>query len=335
MFLGVFLNLIPLCLVFIGLFILVKKEFMELEQNKTNVQSLEGQKGEKIHPAYHLFLYLSMFFSLGFLIGGMLTSLFQFVNKYVPDVSNINEFNASVFDDAGLKIGLSMLLVASIVYFIAAKIVNKKLIKNDIRPNSLVRKFLTYIALFILVAISIGSLVALVFNYLNGELTGNTFGKIAAFFVVNGFFALFYFWEIRRKDLANKKFDILYFIALAMSVIVLVAGVIIADSPKVTREKKIDENRITEMQNINNSIGIFFNNNKRLPKANEIEKSAKFPIEYKIESDKVYYLCTEFLHPREKVDIYDKQWNHPAGSYCFKLNIDERQVKEGVQPEAL
>lgn len=332
---GIFFNLIPIFIVCFGLYILVKKELMELEKNEVNAQALRSQGGEKVHPAFHLFLYLSMFFSLGFLIGGMLTSLYQFVNKYIPDTSNINEFNASVFDDALLKIGLSMLFVASIVYFIASKVVNKKLIKGDIRSNSLVRKFLTYIALFILVAISIGSLVALVFNYLNGELTGNTFGKIAAFFVVSGFFALFYFWEIRRKELTDKKFDILYFITLAAVIIVLVFGVIIADSPQMTREKKLDENRVMEMQNINNNVGIFFNNNKRLPKADEIEKSAKFPIEYKIENDKIYYLCTDFLHLREKTDLYDKQWNHSAGAHCFKLNIDERQVKEGIQSEAL
>jgi hypothetical protein len=297
-----------------------------MEMEKT--MSIEERGNEKVNPAYHLFLYLSSFFSLGFLIGGLLTTLFQFVNKYIPDaVLGRDQYAISAYDDASLKVGISMLLIASIVYFIATFIINKKLEKGEIRPDSIVRKFMTYIALFILVAISIGSLATLFYNYLTGELTSNSFGKIIAFFLVNGFFAYFYFWEIRRKEFVSKSFNNFYYVALAVVAVAFVSGIAVSDSPQVTREKKVDESVVSEMQSMNSNVEIFFNNNKRLPKADEIQTSAKFQVEYVVDNEKTYELCVEFLQSRESVNFYDKQWNHPAGKYCFKLNIDERQVK--------
>jgi hypothetical protein len=324
MIFGALFNLVPLLIVGFGLFILVKREYMEMEKTMP-----VGEKGsEKSNPAFHLFLYLSSFFSLGFLIGGLLTTLFQFVNKFIPDSAfGKDVFAVSAFDDASLKVGISMLLIASLVYFTTAYLINKKLEKGEIRPDSVVRKFITYIALFVLVAISIGSLATLFYNYLTGELTGNSFGKIIAFFAVNGFFASFYFWEIRRKDFLDKRFKDLYFIALGVVALAFVFGIVVSDSPRVTREKKIDQSVVSEMQMMNSNIEIFFSNNNRLPKADEIEKSAKFAVEYSIKTEKTYELCGEFLQAKESVNFFDKQWNHPAGKHCFTLNIDERQVK--------
>lgn len=329
-FLGGLFNLIPLSIVGFGLWILVKREHMEMEKT----MSVEERGNEKVNPAFHLFLYLSSFFSLAFLIAGLLTTLFQFVNKYIPDTAlGQDPYAVSAFDDSSLKVGISMLFIASLVYFVVARLINKKLGKGEIRPDSVVRKFITYIALFILVAISIGSLATLFYNYLTGELTSNSFGKIIAFFVVNGYFAYFYFWEIRRKEFMGKQFNNFYYGVLVVAAVAFVSGIVIADSPQVTREKKIDENQIQEMQNMNSNIEIYFTNNKVLPRIDQISKSEKFPaIEYKVDSDKIYELCGEFLQVRDKVDFYSKQWNHPAGKYCFKLNIDERQTKDGVAP---
>lgn len=299
---------------------------MEINQNNPEL----AKQGEKANPAFHLFLYLTSFVSMGFMIGGMLTTLFQFVNKFVPDMAYAQEFEViSAFDDGVLKVGISMLFIAGLVYFTVTRIINKKLQQGDIRPDSVVRKFITYIALFILVATSIGSLATLFYQYLSGNLTGNSFGKIIAFFAVNGYFAHFYFWEVRRKDFADKKFDYFYYAALAIASLAFVAGLFIGDSPRVTRDKKTDATMVAEVQNINSRIEIYFANNKRLPKADEIEQSAKFKISYDITGEKTYELCAEFLQAKESVQFYDKQWNHPAGKYCFKLNIDERQVKGG------
>lgn len=327
--LGILTNLLFLSLPIFGLFVIVKKETMEIEKIMP-----AGEKGnEKVQPAFHLFLYLASFFSLGFLISGIISVYFQLVNKYIEDTAVIDQFSSgSSFDDAAVKYGLSSLLIAAIVYFPISYLINKKLAKGEIRQDSLVRKFLTYIALFILVAISIGSLAVLFYDYLNGELTGNAFGKITAFFLTALFFAAFYFWEIRRKEFVEKAFKMFYGAAIFIALSGLVTGLMIADSPKVAREKKIDNNIVSEMQNMKSNIESLYDNSKRLPAIQEIQKSAKFEIKYAVKSEKEYQLCGKFLQTQDKKDFYMKEWNHPSGDYCFTFNIDKRESKGAAAP---
>jgi len=296
--------------------------------------TIPAAKGnEKMQPAFHLFLYLTTFFSLGFLMSGIIAIYSQLVNKYVEDTAILDQFSSgSTFDDSGVKYGLASLVIAAIVYFPISYLINKKLAKGEIRQDSLVRKFLTYIALFVLVAITIGSLAVLFFNYLNGELTGNAFGKIIVFFLTSLFFAAFYFWEIRRKEFLEKLFRIFYGAAIVIALSGLITGLVIGDSPNVAREKKIDSSVVSEMQKMKGNIETIYNNKKSMPATDEIQTSAKFQIKYVVKTDREYQLCAKFLQTQDKKDFYQKQWNHPAGDYCFTFNIDSRDSKGGVEP---
>jgi len=327
---GLIINSLFLLLPIFGLYVIVKKETMEIEKNIPT-----SEKGnEKVQPAFHLFLYLISFFSLGFLISGIISIYFELVNKYIEDTAILDQFSSgSVFDDSSVKYGLASLVIAAIVYFPISYLINKKLAKGEIRQDSLVRKFLTYIALFVLVAITIGSLAVLFFNYLNGELTGNAFGKIITFFLTALFFAAFYFWEIRRKEFLEKPFRIFYGTAMVIMFSGLVTGLVIGDSPTVAREKKIDSNIVSEMQSMKGNIETLYDNKKSLPVETEIQKSAKFQIKYAVKSDKEYQLCAKFLQIQDKKDFYLKEWNHPIGDYCFTFNIDNRANKGVAKPE--
>lgn len=319
---GILINLIFLALPIYGLFAIVKKEAMEIEKNAPAGEAMN----EKSQPAFHLFLYLASFFSLGFLISGIISVYFELVNKYVPDVSILDQFSSgSVFDDAAVKYGLSSLLIAAIVYFPVSFLINKKLAKGEIRADSLVRKFLTYIALFILTAITIGSLAVLFYDYLNGELTGNAFGKIIAFFLTVLFFAAFYFWEIRRKEFLEKPFKMFYGAALAVALSGLIVGLAIADSPTVAREKKIDSSMINEMESMKNNIEDLYDDTNGIPTEKEIQKSAKFKIDYIVKNEKEYQMCANFLRSQEENNFDMQMWNHPSGNYCFTFNIESRE----------
>ena len=309
---------------------IVKKETMEIEKTIP-----AGEKGnEKVQPAFHLFLYLASFFSLGFLISGIINVYFELVNKYVEDPALLDQFSSgSQFNDGNVKFGLAALVIASIVYFPIMYLINKKLSKGEIRSDSLVRKFLTYIALFILTAITIGSLAVLFYDYLTGELTGNAFGKITIFFLTALFFAAFYFWEIRRKEFMEKSFRIFYGAAIVIALSGLITGLVIGDSPTMAREKKIDSSLVSEMQNMKSNIENLYDNNKKLPAVQEIQKSAKFEIKYIVKNEKEYQLCGKFLQIRDKKDFYMKEWNHPAGNYCFTFNIESRANTSKGIPE--
>lgn len=323
-----FLFLIPLVVliaVIIGLFVLVKKDTNKMNdeinmpvENKINIQS---QNDEKKSPAFHLFLYLLSFLSLGFLITGIISVYFQFINKIVTEDATDAIIYSGHFDQDSLRFGISALIISFLVYYIILYFLNRKLVNEEIKQDSIIRKFITYLALFVFSAMSIGSLVTLLYNFLNGELSSKSLLKIIVFFLVSLFYLAFYLWEIRRKEFSQNIYLSLYFVSMAVSFSAIIIGFSIVDSPRVTKEKKIDREIINSMNSMQYDIEDFYKDDNRLP---ESEKEVKFRknIQYKKTGNTTYELCSVFLQPAEKEDdYYSENWSHPAGKYCFKKDV--------------
>lgn len=283
-----------------------------------NVPSLPVE--EKKSPAFHLFLYLVSFLSLGFVITGTIGNFFQMINKYLPDPVNSDQYYDYDFNQEFLKFAISALIVAAPIYFGVLYLINKKLDNGDIRPSSLVRKFVTYLAMFVFSAMSLGSLVSLVYNYLDGELTQKIFLKIVVFFGVSLFYLGFYFWEIRRTDFLAKKFYPLYFASIFIAAVALIVGFIVVDSPRVVREKKQDREIVYEMQNFSSRLDEAYRKNKKLPEVGQQDIKLERGIRYTRIDDINYELCASFKHAAKKQFSTD-EWAHPAGDYCFKKDI--------------
>ncbi len=314
------LEIIILGAIFYGLFLLVRSD--EKNMNGTKNEADKGIVAEKKNPAFHLFLYLVSFLSLGFVVAGIITVYFQVVNKFVSEPAEFSDvISSGLLDQGAVKFGISSLLVASIVYYLVLRLIDSKLRNGEIAPDSTVRKFITYLALFVFSAMAIGSLVALLFNFLDGELTAKFFLKILVFFIVSIFFFSFYFWEIRRKDFPKKPFEVLYFISMLISVSALIWGFMIVDSPRVSREKKIDSELEMRMRRTSNEASSFYFKDKRLPSVEKKELKIEEGVEYKVLDQENYELCGNFRQPKTEPGEFEAQWNHPAGQHCFKINV--------------
>lgn len=286
------------------------------EENKSG-----SRLEEKKNPAFHLFLYLVSFVSLGFVTAGILTIYFQVVNKVVKEPADIPGYLATgVFDADALKFGIASLAVAFVVYYVVLFLINRKLQRGEIDKNSLVRKFITYIALVAFAAMAVGSLVALLWNFLDGELTGKFLAKALIFLVVSGFFFGFYFWEIRREKLAGKLFRLLFVISVLLTLSALTAGFLVVDSPDVSRDKKIDLELVNNVSATDSAVRDFFADNKRLPVVEKNELRQEIGVEYKTVDAENFELCANFRQPLEEKNDFNREWNHPAGDVCFKRN---------------
>lgn len=210
---------------------------------------IDKSSEEKSNPAFHLFLYLVSFLSLGFMVFGILVSFFQAINKFIPDSLLDGNTGGNYFDNDVMKFGLSALIVTIPIYYGVLFLLNKKLERRDIFENSPVRKVITYLALVAFSAMAIGSLVTLLYTYFDGELTTRFVLKTIAFFVVSVFFFSFYFWEIRRAKFSDDKFNKLFAVSLLLAVGALVLGFFVIDSPKVAREKRQDNTTIQHIRN--------------------------------------------------------------------------------------
>ena len=150
----------------------------EIKQNDSS--NLSQISEEKKSSALHIFLYLLLFSSLGFILQGIISIYYQLIEKVIKpsDVDKIRGCIETNFDPSSLKFGIAALLVSFFIYHILSLFINRKLINGDIKQESLVRKFATYLSMFILAAMTIGGIIALFLNYFEGALSTKSFAKI-------------------------------------------------------------------------------------------------------------------------------------------------------------
>ncbi len=140
--------------------------------------------------------------------------------------------------------------------------------------------------------------------------------------------------------------------AIALVVLAVGLGLWLAGSPGKERARKYDQTRVSDLQMISSAIDAYHAKNARLPGSlSELVGEAKGEwyvrtivdpetaaiYEYQATGDKTYKLCAVFTMPSDPQmndpmrpmampsypsPVYP-DWNHPAGSYCFDLTVNE------------
>lgn len=278
--------------------------------------------GDKEHPAFHVFLYLVNFASLGFIIYGVIRVYFELIDKFFP--SKEAEVALAIFDQEALQLALVYLLVGLPIYYTVSILINEKLIKGEINPQSKIRKLFIYLALAIFTIAMMGSLAGLFFNFLNGELARKVYLKTFILLAVLIFFFVRHFWDVRRKEFGRKVFYSLASASLLITFSGLILGLIVIDSPTVIRQKRADNQKIEKMKDLTFMIEDFYEENKKVPRIRKNEITPTEGLEYKEIDKKNYKLCAEFNHSNqnEPMEEYkDEMWRHPKGIHCFEMNV--------------
>jgi hypothetical protein len=148
--------------------------------------------------AREAFFYLLLFVTLytsAFHLGNL---LFLFIEKAVPDPAI--QGAAADWPDDRIRFSVSSLMVAFPIYlFLSAKI-NRELLSTPSGRASSIRKWLTYITLFIAAGVLIGDLTTLLFNLLGGELTLRFILKVLMVGMIAGTVFLYYLRGLRNEE---------------------------------------------------------------------------------------------------------------------------------------
>lgn len=174
-------------------------------------------------------------------------------------------------------------------------------------------------------------------RFLNGNATINFALKVLAVLVVFGVIFIYYFWDTYQKNNRKTKAVLDKKLAASYSVIfvlllTIVLGLAVMDSPKISKQKRVDENTVFNLQNIDVAVRGYFNQTEgKLPTsldelsqtsfAPAMEKNAA-PITYKIRANNAYRLCANFLlsnklYQDETGKYQTDAWKHNAGDMCF------------------
>lgn len=147
--------------------------------------------------AREAFMYLVLFLTLYISAISLGTLLFQFIARAYPDVVTPYAYDGT--RDA-IRWSTSSLVIAYPIFLWVSSLLAKAISRDPDKRGSKVRKWLTYITLFITAGVIIGDLITLVFNVLGGELTTRFILKVLVVGGIAGVIFGYYLWDLRKEE---------------------------------------------------------------------------------------------------------------------------------------
>ncbi|HTM67732.1 MAG TPA: DUF5671 domain-containing protein [Candidatus Binatia bacterium] len=146
--------------------------------------------------AREAFMYLLLFLCLYISAFAFGTLLFHFINRWIPDALQ----PYASYDLSSVRMSVASLIVAFPVYLWLSSLVAGAIRKDSEKKASKIRKWLTYITLFITAGVIIGDLITLLFNLLGGELTLRFTLKVLTVLLIAGLIFGYYLWDLRQEE---------------------------------------------------------------------------------------------------------------------------------------
>lgn len=290
-----------------------------------------------------VFLYLLAVVALGMVAVNFGVLLFQYINVYVPDVVADRYLTADVYYGS-IRWAVATLIIVFPVFIWVWRFLKRDIAANPEKREMRVRKWLLYLTLFVASVVIIGDLVALVYNFLQGELTTRFVLKMLAILSISGSIFYYYLNELRDNGRPTGLFARAVIAVVAIAVI---AGFFVAGLPASQRLVRLDDQRVQDLQNVQSQVIQYWQSKSRLPAGladlrNDIsgfvppaDPVTNAPYEYNVEGGLKFQLCATFQTTSKAAQpnapkavpagsYYDQQsnWQHDTGRVCFERTID-------------
>jgi len=292
------------------------------------------------------FLHLLSIVALYASAVGFSTLLFQSVNAWFPDA--LAGYVIPSFSASAMRWAIATLVVFFPSYLATSVFLNTEYRAMPEKRDLRVRKWLLYFTLFLAALIILGDLVALILNFLQGELTVRFGLKVLIIAFVAGSVFGYYLWELRNADF-SKKVKVFIWAVSGIVLAGIVAGFFVAGSPYEERMRQFDEQRASDLGMIQSDILNYWDQTGTIPDAlsaledglrgtplpADPETGAAY--EYQKTSANSFSLCTTFktqsgggtespasLPVPRAYAPFGTSWDHGAGRTCFDRTIDPK-----------
>lgn len=279
------------------------------------------------------------------------TSLILLVHKYIevwfPDVTQ--DYYGDPYSGT-IRFSIASLIVLFPLFVWLMRLVHTEIRRNPEKKELWVRRWMVYITLFIAGATIAGDLIAVIYTFLEGELTTRFLLKALTILVVLGGGFWYYLQEL--KGVWETKEGLSKTIGALVGAVVLVAvvsGFFIIGSPMDARLVKLDQQKVNDLQNIQWQLVSYWQQKESLPtELSELQDSISgfvvpvdaetgTPYSYVKTGDTSFELCATFnkestendsLYPKVPsmigggVDLNVLPWTHGVGEVCFDRTID-------------
>lgn len=151
--------------------------------------------------AREAFLYLLLFttlYTVAFNVGSL---LFDFINRAFPDASAPD---ADLAVRTGMRFATAALIVAGPVFLYVSSLTNRATTLDPAARLSPVRRWLTYLTLFVAACVLIGDVTTLIYSVLGGELTTRFVLKVLVVGAIAATVFWYYLWDLRADETAAR-----------------------------------------------------------------------------------------------------------------------------------
>ena len=300
-----------------------------------------------------LALYVSVF--------SFLALFFNYIDIAFPDALNsyVDPYSSAI------RLAMASLVVLFPVYLMLAHFIRRDTIQNPAKRGLWVRRWALVLTIFVAGATVAIDLVTLINTFLGGEITTHFLLKVLIIFLVMSaglmhFLAdLWGYWDINPR----------YALSVGIGVSVLVAatilsGFLIIGTPGQIRLYRFDDQKVSDLQNIQSEIVNYWQTDEVLPtslaKLNDPLRGFTVPMdaqtgksyEYATTSALSFKLCATFnaqTQPNSPTmqsyamaipvtgvggqDLASDSWFHSAGHTCYIRTIDPKRyppIKQSV-----
>jgi hypothetical protein len=299
----------------------------------TNIKIMEQTKTS----AKDFFLHLGSMIALYVVAGNFINLLFRIIDKAYPEVATYYGYYQS---GSQISFPVATLIVVFPLFVFLSWTVHKTYEVSPEKKGLAIRKWLTYITLFVAGVLLAGDLVWVLYKFLDGQNLTLAF-LLKAFVVVLVSGAVFGFYLQDIRDKVTAKMRKVWASALALVILAsIILGFSVIGSPQTQRLLKEDDRVVTDLQNMQWQIINYWQVNGMIPEnwsavSGSYENGANY--QYKKTGDLSFELCATFNRENNMMGagnsmmsgpyykggtMTNDNWDHRAGLHCFSRTID-------------
>ena len=255
----------------------------------------------------------------------------------------------------GVSMAMAMIFIASPLYFMFMHFIVRGENEQPEKREFSVRKWLTYITLFVAgLAMAIDLIVLLQTFFAGEEITIAFALKVVAIILVLATVFGYYLYDARKSpdEVAGLRPRFAYGAGVFI-ILSIVLGFWVMGSPYTQKEKRFDAERVSNLQNIQSQVISYWQTKNKLPVTLEdikdplsgfvvpVDPKTQASYEYTTRGNLSFELCATFS--RESLgntydngmaqpvsnykDVMSENWQHGVGRTCFSRTIDPERYK--------
>ncbi len=282
------------------------------------------------------FLHLGAIIALYFSVISLINLLFAVIHQYFPD--------SLAYDNSveTLRWTVSSLVVLFPTYLLLTKYILKGLAEVKEKKDMWVRKWSSFLTLFLTGTTMVVDLIVTLNYFLGGEVTTRFILKAAVVLLVTGFVFYHYLNDLKRESFSttDKTTKFMLWKAIGVVVFVIAFGIYSVGSPTDARKVRFDERRTQDLSSIQWELVNYWQKKQVLPtelvELNDPLSSFTMPTdpvtgevyEYQKIGDLRFELCADFTLPTQQASniaygpkTFDS-FDHKEGRQCFERTID-------------